>query len=86
MTTRKSYYYYLFTAGPDAAAAGGVEYRASGPGGARLLAAEQPPALPRARPQVVQRAPANIDPYTNVVIFQLDIVKIKEEHLECAKM
>ena len=51
----------MFSAGPDAAAAGGVEYRASGPGGARLLAAEQPPALPRARPQVVQRAPANID-------------------------
>ena len=51
----------MLTAGPDAAAAGGVEYRASGPGGARLLAAEQPPALPRARPQVVQRAPANID-------------------------
>ena len=51
----------MLTAGPDAAAAGGVEYRASGPGGARLLAAEQPPALPRARPQVVQRAPAHID-------------------------
>ena len=51
----------MFAAGSDAAAAGGVEHRASGPGGACLLAAEQPPALPRARPQVVQRAPANID-------------------------
>ena len=30
--------------------------------------------------------PRQYRPSTNVVIFQLDIVKIEEEHLECAKM
>ena len=47
--------------GPDAAAAGRVQYRAPGPGGAHLQPPEQPAAVSGAGDEVVTWTPAHLE-------------------------
>ena len=55
------YQFTISCAGPDAAAAGCVQYCASGPGGAHLQPPEQPAEVPGACDEVVTWTPTHIE-------------------------